>query len=337
MHRQCWVLLCLAWHPTHAAGELKADALRIDDTTYTHAQHLVDVGDGRKMNLYCSGSGTPTVILDSGLSDSDIVWGFVQPMLAKQTQVCSYDRAGIGYSDRAKRASTTGNIVDDLRNLLRAAAVAPPYIMVGHSLGGLNVRLYAYRHRHEVAGLVLVDPAYEGEFEESRTLDTKAAERLDLFRMCVAAAPKGFVAGTEPFKECVDGPDVEPNAHFSPAINVAIAAVQMRPDFQIAQLSELESLYAVGADQVRAARRPYGDMPIEVLTSGEKPGADPSVRDAESAQAKWVEHQTLANLSSRGVHRSVPNSGHYIQLDRPETVVAAVQEVIGWTKENPRR
>jgi pimeloyl-ACP methyl ester carboxylesterase len=332
MHRQVWVALGLASH-AFAASALAADAPRsvIDDPIYTHAQRLIDLGS-RRMNLYCSGSGAPAVILDSGLSDPDIVWGFVQPILARQTRVCSYDRAGIGYSDPATRASTTGNIVDDLHRLLRAAGVPAPYIMVGHSLGGLDVQLYAYRHPHEVAGMVLVDSAYEGEFEGpggERLLDTKTAQLLDQFRKCVAAAPDGFVAGTELFKECIDGPDSEPNVHFSAAISAALAAVQARPAFQRAQLSELESAYAVGAHELLAARRPYGDMPLEVLTAGAQPKGDPTAEDSARSKEAWAAHEAVAKLSTRGIHRTIADSPHYIQLYRPEEVIAAIKEIMG--------
>jgi pimeloyl-ACP methyl ester carboxylesterase len=264
------------------------------------------------------------------------VWGLVQPILARQTRVCSYDRAGIGYSDPARRASTTLNIVDDLRRVLHTARISPPYIMVGHSLGGLNVQQYAYRYPREVAGMVLVDPAYDAEFQDSsgsRCRSAKMAKLLDQFRICAAAASNGFAAGTELYGKCIDTPDSQPNAHFGPAINRALAAVQMRPAFQRAQLSEYESLCASSTEEVRAVpRRPYGDMPLEVLTGGE-PAADPSSANSDS-QEKWAAHEAVAKLSTRGVHRSITDSGHYIQLDRPEAVVTAVEGIVGRIREH---
>jgi len=332
MRRPVWLALCLALQ-AYAATALAADAPRriIDDPVYTHPQRLVDLGGGRRMNLYCSGAGAPAVILDSGLSDSDIVWGLVQPILASQTRVCSYDRAGIGYSDPAIRASTTGNIADDLHRLLHAGGVRAPYIVVGHSLGGMDVQLYAYRYPHEVVGMVLVDSAWEGEFEGpggERRMTAKFAELLEQFRKCVAGAATGFVTGTELFKQCVDAPDSEPNVHFSSAVSAALAAVQAQPAFQRAQLSELESAFAVGAHELHLARRPYGAMPLEVLTAGVQPKGDPSSEDGDRSKETWAAHEAVAKLSTRGTHRTIADSPHYIQLYRPEEVVAAIEEVM---------
>ena len=308
------------------ASDARADESRnlISDAIYTHHQRLVGIGGGRMMNLYCTGSASPTVVLDSGLSDPDIVWGLVQPKLSKDTRVCSYDRAGIGYSDSSKRPSSSENVVEDLRNLLRNAAVAPPYVLVGHSLGGLYVQMYALRHRSEVVGMVLIDPASDdpGAFSGAvNGLDAKAAEKLTQFRTCAAQSLKGFVSGTDLFKKCIDTPEDEPNAHFSPPINAALVIVQERPAFQAAQLSEFESVLGVSTEQVRAARvrvggLPYGDMPLIVLTSSAQAEADSSRREK------------LALLSTRGVHRVIAQSGHYVQLDRPQSVIEAIEEVL---------
>ncbi len=325
-HRQLCLAISVASLATGLAGDARAEESRnlISDTIYTHSQRLVDVAGGRKMNLYCSGSGSPTVVLDSGLSDPDIVWGFVQPKLSNETRVCSYDRAGIGYSDPSKRPSSSENVVGDLRNLLQKAAVAPPYIIVGHSLGGLYVQLYALRHPSEVVGMVLIDPADDDPEAFSGAvngLDAKAAEKLAQFRICAAQSLNGFVPGTELFKKCIDTPEDEPNAHFSPAINAALMAVQERPAFQAAQLSEFESVLGVSTEQVRAARvrvggLPYGDMPLIVLTS------------SAEAEADSTRRKKLALFSTRGVHRVIAQSGHYIQLDRPQAVIQAIEEVL---------
>ena len=109
---------------------------------------LVDVG-GHKMHIYCAGQGSPPVILDSGQGDSYISWRKVQPEIAKFVSVCSYDRAGLGYSEPSPRPSTSRVFAEELHELLNAAGVAPPYILVGHSFGGFNVRLFASHYRSE--------------------------------------------------------------------------------------------------------------------------------------------------------------------------------------------
>jgi pimeloyl-ACP methyl ester carboxylesterase len=142
-----------------SAGE-KSTAV-IDDVAYTRPQKLVGVEPGRRLNLYCTGSGSPTVVFESGLGDGTRVWGLIQPSIAKHTRACSYDRAVLGFSDPPTRPSTSANMVDDLHRLLRTAHVKPPYVLVGSSLGGMNVKLFAESYLSEVAGLVFVDASHE--------------------------------------------------------------------------------------------------------------------------------------------------------------------------------
>src|SRR5579862_7185556 len=118
-----------------------------------------DVG-GYKMHIDCTGEGSPAVILESGLGDSYISWRKVQPQIAKFTRVCSYDRAGIGFSDSGSQPRTSKVMAAELHTLLHAAGVPPPYVLVGHSMGGFNVRLYTSLYRNEVAGIVLVDASH---------------------------------------------------------------------------------------------------------------------------------------------------------------------------------
>lgn len=125
---------------------------------------LVDIG-GRQPHVVCMGTGSPTVVMEAGLNSLSRTWRVVQPAVAQVTRVCSYDRAGIGTSDpdpRTKAARRTSRtIIEDLEVLLRTAAITGPYVMVGHSLGGAHVRLFASRHPRDVIGMVLVDSSHE--------------------------------------------------------------------------------------------------------------------------------------------------------------------------------
>lgn len=126
---------------------------------------LVDVG-GRRLYIKCSGvarKGVPIVVMDAGMGNTSDVWSLVQPKVAQFARVCSYDRAGIGKSDRAPQAHTSEDIVNDLHNLLAKAEIHPPYVLVGHSLGGMNARLYASKYPKEIIGMVLVDSTHEDE------------------------------------------------------------------------------------------------------------------------------------------------------------------------------
>lgn len=134
---------------------------------------LVDVGGGRKLHIVCSGmnnSGGPTVILESGFGNDASVWNRVQPEVAKFARVCSYDRAGLGTSDKVAAARTIVQVTEDLHALLSNAKVSGPYILVGHSLGGILVRLYASYYAADVAGMVLVDSTHEDEADRGVAL-----------------------------------------------------------------------------------------------------------------------------------------------------------------------
>ena len=120
---------------------------------------LVDVG-GYRLHIYCLGQEAPAVILDPGLGDSYVSWIKVQPQIAKFSRVCSYDRAGLGYSASSPHPRTSKVMAEELHTLLHKAGISPPYVLVGHSMGGFNVRLFTSLYRGEVAGMVLVDSSH---------------------------------------------------------------------------------------------------------------------------------------------------------------------------------
>ena len=143
--------------------ELKAEA---DDIANVYPPgQLISLDDGRKMHLHCTGSGSPTVLLEAGMGGSSLDWKVIQQKVSSNTKVCSYDRLGYAWSDEANSTRSIDNEEKELHELLQKARIDPPYVIAGHSLGGYIARLFAARHDDQVDGLVLVDPPYEADRE----------------------------------------------------------------------------------------------------------------------------------------------------------------------------
>jgi pimeloyl-ACP methyl ester carboxylesterase len=211
----------------------------IADPVYLKPQRLVTIDGRRRLNIYCIGRGSPTVVFDSGLGDGMMVWTFVQPVVAAKTRACAYDRAGLDFSDPSPEPRTSANIVDDLHRLLRAAHIKPPYVLVGHSLGGMNVKLYAETYLSEVAGLVFVDPTHEDMAKRSWELDpameAKNASYIEHLHECLKTKPSEFVAGSKLQQRCGV---VSHSERLSPAILALQTERLLRPGYMRAWISE---------------------------------------------------------------------------------------------------
>ena len=319
------LLAACAAQPAFAAPSFEHQA------AFAKPQQMIDIG-GRKLNLHCSGSGPLTVVFDSPSTDAAWSWVDVQPRIAKRTRACVYDRAGLGFSDPSPREGISGNAVEDLHALLGKAGIAPPYVMVGTSYGGANVQLYAYRYPDEVKGLVLVEPQHEDETERlDKVVHGKLkeiyAQQNEEEKACAAKAEQGFKPGSDELRHCIgamrDG--------FGPELAQAYLGVMSSAKHWRAATSE-DFNFDKGGDQLRAARRSFGNMPVVVLTRGVSPFAVPG--KPQSALNKAFEkenrkmHQEVAALSKHGTERVVPGAGHIIQADKPQAVVKAINEVL---------
>ncbi len=272
---------------------------------------LVNV-NGHRMHIFCEGTGGPAVVLDSGLGDSYISWRKVQPEIAKFTTVCSYDRRGLGYSEPSDEPRTSKVIVGELHTLLRSAGVAPPYVLVGHSMAGYDIRLYASSYPSEVAGLMFVDgshPDQENRFPpELRALEGSSHRE------------EQFIAFTMPFGVprllglCDDDP-VE-------------RAAECNHNSAKEKLAE-SIAFPVSAAQA-AETGPFGDMPLSVLSHDpDKLYSELPPDIAKSTNQAWEKMQEeLAHLSTRGTQVISKNSSHYIQFDNPALVVSAVHSIV---------
>jgi len=271
----------------------------------------VDVG-GYKMHCNCTGQGTPTVILDSGLGDSYIFWYKVQPEIAKFTRVCSYDRAGFGYSDSSPQPRTSKVMAEELHTLLRNAGIPAPYILAGHSMGGFNVRLFTSLYRSEAAGVALVDSSHP----EQQKRFPQALNDLDK----TWVREQEFLTFSMPFGIprllgfC--GKDAEVRAadcNFH-SYHEALAVLKAFPE-SAAEAATAGSL---------------GDMPLAVLSHDpEVPVPDIPADLVRPMNDEWEHMQDeLARLSNRGTRTIAKNSSHYIQLDRPDLVIEAIRGVV---------
>lgn len=298
---------------------------------FAKPHQLVDVGN-RKMNLYCSGQGATTVVFDAPSGDAGWSWFKVQPAVAQHTRACVFDRAGFGFSDPAKRPNTAENVAEDLHKLLAAAGVKPPYVMVGNSLGGANVQVYAYRYPAEVKGLVLLEPAHEDGYKRldkaSQGMFKKVADMGEQqTAYCLAAAEKGFKPGSEEQTNCIG----KPADSYGPALGAAVQSATSKPAYWRAVADEGKAMDLTD-EQLRKRRRSFGDMPVLLLTRGVSPYAVPG--KPQSALNKAFEDENFAiqketaALSTRGKQRVVAGAGHIIQADKPEAVVEAVLEML---------
>lgn len=279
---------------------------------------MVDVG-GFRMHLVCEGEGSPAVILDAGAADLWTTWFRVQPEIARSTRVCSYDRAGIGYSDPGPLPRSRRRTVEELRTLLAQAGVPPPYILVGHSFGGLNARLHAALHPQEVAGLVLEESSHEDHWKRApREFWDNHLKQMEEERRQAELARRG-----EPMPPIAYVPD-----GLSLRVRRQIAAVSRRPAWYIA--SYQESLIAEEGARAFAGLPRRLDVPLVVLTAGSR--QRPESRPPELHE-RWVRiaremQEDLASRSTRSRHLVVEGAGHYIHWDRPDVVVEAALDLV---------
>ena len=258
---------------------------------------LVDIG-GYRLHLWCTGNGAPAVILDTGLGGSSAGWVFVQPDVARFTRVCSYDRAGMGYSDPGPSPRTARRIASELAKLLDRSGIAGPVVLVGASIAGFNVRVFASDHPERAAGLVLVDASHEA--------DTHQVPPMARFVPLLSTVGVLRLFGVS-FGQRVEAlpPSVQ---RYALATRFRAAGYQAAAD-EIIHIRESVS-------EVRTSRRKL-TIPVVVVTGAR--GADENWRHLQ---------QDLTSLSERGCLMIARQSGHVVSVDQPEVVVDAIRTVV---------
>jgi pimeloyl-ACP methyl ester carboxylesterase len=293
-----------------AGASYEAIAAAGDARRYPPPGQLVDVG-GFRLHIQCVGSGSPTVVLDAGLGGSSLDWSLIQPELGRTTRVCAYDRAGMGWSDPGPQPRTPHQIADELHALLTNAGIAGPYVLVGHSLAGKNVRLFAQQHPEQVAGMVLVDA--RSEYMDANT----SPDEVQAFQQALGAQAFLYrVARSVGLARLVDA-----GLWGAPAMprETRTEGVLLKTSRQGIDAQTAEGLQRAADDAQLQAARSLGDWPLIVLAAGQKVAHDPIWLEAQRRQAA---------LSTDGRLIVAEESGHVIHWDQPALVIDAVQQVI---------
>ena len=308
--------------PLMAPADLNA---RLDQF-YAAPQTRVKVSRRRRLNLLIAGEGEPTVIFAPGGWASTLEWAQVQHPVAARTRTVAYDNAGFGFSDPGPLPRTASAIVNDLRAALKAADIPPPYVLAGWSFGGLVMRLFAFNHPQDVVGMVMVDSSSERQISLFASDAMATAWRRKLLRVEQLARAGDLVAGTPEYDAFVvrDGAPKLPAA-----VKAARRAQRTSSGFYRAARSEYANLAAASLDEMNAARRSLGDMPLIVLTAGEFfPMPEEFAHPAETWREAWrTGHDEIAALSTRGERRTIA-AGHAIQWEKPKAVITAIEEVL---------
>jgi pimeloyl-ACP methyl ester carboxylesterase len=283
-------------------------------TRFPPRGQLVDIG-GYKLDLNCTGSGSPAVILETGLGVPSVSWDQVQRQVSGFARVCSYDRAGYGYSDAGPAPRTSLRIATELHTLLHNGGVTGPLVLVGHSFGGFNVRVFTGQFPSEVVGMVLVDSSHE---DQNAHIPAKLAAQARAQTRWAPILPLLRPIGV-----------IRYMIQQQPGTSEETIALEMRPNFLGTSVQELAE-FEESANQVRAAGN-LGDRPLIVLTAGKTVPVPAELQPDITAFRKiWVDElqPSLAHLSTQGKRVMVMDSDHMIPLEDPQAIVTAIGEVV---------
>jgi len=280
------------------------------------------------------GLGSPTVLLESGLAASSLSWALVQPQVAEWTRVCSYDRAGFGWSRPSSRPRTVANVTTELAALLKAAGLRPPYILVGHSFGGLLVRAFAHLHPGDIAGVVLVDPVSLQYWSDCGPNDYKRLRlgvklcrrgallaKIGVVRLALLLLAQGQTRLPKLIARASSGKANDLIARLTGEIRRLPPAVLpfLRAHWSRSYCFQTMAAYLQNLPQsAREAKRMEisSQIPLTVLSA------------SNATESELQERETWARQSQSGRHIRLTDSGHWIQLEHPQAVVAAICELV---------
>ena len=311
---------------------------RRDGRVYPPPGRLVDLGTHR-LHLLESGRGSPTILLEAGLMSTVLSWSDLQRELARSFRAVSYDRAGLGWSDFGPMPRTADRIVDELHTLLERAAIPPPYVLVGHSFGGLTMPLFAARYPEEVAGMVLLDPVAPAEWNPPTEHDWKLTRigakvcrraaflsRIGLIRFVASLLATGAKKPASYLVRLISrGTPAEAGSVSSPWFSAlpanerAMASVfWVQEKFALTIASQLENL-PFSAARVGQLDN-FCDKRVVIL----------SARTAPERRRK--EHAAMAARLPLGSHVLAGKSNHWIMQEEPDLVMRAIEKVVGYSE-----
>ncbi|HVU47124.1 MAG TPA: alpha/beta hydrolase [Terracidiphilus sp.] len=303
---------------------------RRDTRLYATAGRWIAIGRGSRLYVLEAGAGEPTVLFESGIGATNLNWRRIQEAVAKFTRTASYDRGGLGWSSPCRTARTPGNIAAELHEMLRRGDIKPPYILVGHSFGGLVMRRYALDYPEDVAGIVLVDPMRCEEWpplDQAKQSELRRGRRLIRFASPIARCGLTRLAVTSLFHRSgklsgqLAGAAGQGGRHVLGRIKTevgkmprelwpVVASHWSRPGFYTGMRKHIESI----PDTVREmhAAEPILEIPVTVLTPG---------------KAKPLSEECLRRIGNRVRQVIAPASAHWIHLDEPELVINAIRSM----------
>lgn len=272
--------------------------------------------NGHKMHINCTGFGSPTIILDTGLGDDALIWGGIQPVLSRTTRVCAYDRAGYGWSEELPPPRDADHVADELHGLLRAAKIDGPIVLMGPSIGGVYIRDYASRYPEGVAGLIFVDSATPFQ-DRPQAPALKAAQAKQPPVWVEALLMKATFSAGIPrlLGQCsrtLSGFDAHASKlEAEDGCHLQVGAVA----------AELDSFDRSSEETIHTG--PYGDLPVLIFSHD--PAKTPFVKNpptlAADMETYWTQMQeNLKRLSSRSKRIIAKGSGHAIQIDRADLI-----------------
>ena len=311
----------------------QAFGTRKDARVYPPPGRLIGLGSHR-LHLLESGRGSPTIVLEAGLMSTVLSWSGLQRELAGSFRVVSYDRAGLGWSDMGPMPRTADRIVDELHALLERAAIPPPYVLVGHSFGGLTMPLFAARFPDEVSGVVLVDPVVPAEWNPPSEHDLRLTRigarvcrraallaRFGVIRFVAFLLTTGGKKAASYLVRLISrgtpanaGSVSSPWFSALPATEKAMASVfWVQPKFALTIASQLENLPVSAASAGQFAN--FSDEPVVILSARTAP------------ERRRLEHATMAGRLPQGEHVLAGESNHWIMQEDPDLVIRAIEKI----------